>query len=75
MIQQDFIGLRINEVNGFLVLVSLYKQSLARYKHFVTHEDEMLLELLTSIDPEVIMGQKDIMHKFETSYRFFRSLV
>ena len=42
---------------------------------FITPEDLVLMELLNNVDPELLLENKEIMRKFETVYRFFRSLV
>lgn len=45
-----------------------------KYIHYLTPEDQVLLELLNNIDFEILLENKEIMRKFETMYRFFRSL-
>jgi len=41
---------------------------------FLTPEDQVLIELLDNVDAELLLENKEIMERFETIYRFFRSL-
>lgn len=61
--------------NGFRVLASLLTQGASKKLYFLTPEDQVLLELLNNVDPELLLENKEIMRKFEAMYRFFRSLV
>lgn len=63
-----------SSVTGFKIFISLYKQSINKHKGFITTEDHVLLELMNSIDPELLMENEDFMKKFEMTYRFFRNL-
>lgn len=43
--------------------------------YYLTPEDQILIELLNNVDPELLLENEDFMKKFETAYRFFRNLV
>jgi len=61
-------------VNSFNVLLSIFKQKVHASDYFITSDDKLLMEILQSVDPEIILENKELMRKFESMYRFFASL-
>lgn len=68
---KDFTNAKLKKFAEALKLLVQRREA----KYFVTSDDLLILDLFLNIDDELLLENKELMRKFETTFRFFRSLI